>query len=132
MKLYKAIAQAVEKHSVERFMDIATKELQELKQFYPSGNGIEANFLVGHSDKDRLVFDVSYHHMNSNGYYVGYSNHLVIVVPSLLWDFEIRVTGKNKNNVKGCLCDVFNDALRQDVEWCWDSENSLVYFTLKQ
>jgi hypothetical protein len=61
---------------------------------------------------DKLVFRGSYHHMNDAGYYDGWTDHDVIVRPSLFHGFTLKITGRDRNEIKDYLYDIFDLALR--------------------
>jgi len=83
----------------------------------PSGSGIDSGTsLETSSTVNRLVFQADYHHMDDNGMYSGWSQHQVIVTPSLLHGFHIRVTGRDRNQVKDYIAETFHHALSHVVE----------------
>lgn len=83
----------------------------------PSGSGIDCGTHLGNeSTEKRLVFHFSFHHMHEDGFYDGWTEHKAIVTPSLVDDFNLRITGSNRNEIKDYLYDVFEQALRQEVE----------------
>lgn len=91
---------------------------QLVKDWMPSGSGIDnGTTLDPDSTPDRLVFNTSYHHMDEGGGYAGWTEHQVIVTPSLSSGFELRITGKDRNQIKDYLYDVFDAALRQMIVW---------------
>jgi hypothetical protein len=55
--------------------------------------------------------------MNENGFWDGYTDHTIIVKPSLQFDFTLRITGPNRNDVKEYLAQTFDYALRKDVTY---------------
>ena len=67
------------------------------------------------SKPNRLVFTASYHHMNDGGMYDGWTDHNIIVTPDLSFGFDLRITGRDRNQIKDYLGDTFTEALRQDV-----------------
>lgn len=91
---------------------------QLVKDCMPSGSGIDCGTKLdlNASDSDTLVFDVDYHHMNDGGYYDGWTHHRVIVTPSLMFGFELRITGKDRRNIKEYLHEVYECALSQILE----------------
>lgn len=98
------------KHS-ERIVEL-------VREHMPSGSGFDAgttfSFEASHANK--LVFVTSYHHMNSDGFYDGWSEHFVVVTPSL-WDgFDLRITGKNRGGIKDYIHDMFSTALKHDID----------------
>jgi hypothetical protein len=83
----------------------------------PSGSGIDCGTTL---DRDRcteskLVFLLAYHHMNENGMYDGWTEHTVIVTPSFN-GIDIRITGRDRNQIKDYLHDVFHHTLT-DTAW---------------
>jgi len=83
----------------------------------PRGSGIDQypTLDLDESTEERLVFHFGYHHMNENGFYDGWTEHILIVRPSLQFDIVLRITGKDRNRVKDCLYDAFDIALRVEV-----------------
>jgi hypothetical protein len=93
--------------------------LQKLiKQYLPSGSGFDAGtgLDICESNPQRLVFTTAFHHMNDAGYYVGWTEHKVIITPSLAFGFDIRITGRDKNDIKNYINECFYSALRTEVE----------------
>lgn len=83
----------------------------------PSGSGIDRGTIIDRerSRPDRIVLVCSFHHMNEHGYYDGWTDHEVIVRPSLAWGFTLRVTGRDRNGIKDYLHDVYMHALREEA-----------------
>lgn len=88
-----------------------------VKEFLPSGSGFDSgtNFDALNSSSERLVFHTSFHHMDESGGYDGYSEHSVIVTPSLAFGFHLRVTGRDKRQIKEYIGEVFHSALSNEV-----------------
>jgi hypothetical protein len=97
-----------EKHG-ERIADL----LDEM----PSGSGIDCGTKIDldASTAEKLVFDVAYHHMNDGGYYDGWTQHTVIVTPSLAFGFTLRITGRDRNGIKEYIAEMFSTVLNEDV-----------------
>lgn len=66
-------------------------------------------------DCNKLVFHTSFHHMNDAGMYDGWTNHLVTVTPSLAHGFYLRVSGRDRNEIKGFIADAFHQALATEL-----------------
>ena len=83
----------------------------------PTGSGIDSGTTIDldTSTGEKLVFDFSYHHMHDSGMYDGWTEHRAIVTPSLLSGFDIRITGRDRNQIKDYLHDVFCNALTEMV-----------------
>jgi hypothetical protein len=88
-----------------------------VKEHLPSGSGFDSGTKldVERSGEERLVFSTSFHHMNEGGYYDGWSEHEVIVTPSLALGFNLRITGRDRNEIKDYMHQAFNAALSTDV-----------------
>lgn len=86
--------------------------------YMPSGSGIDNGTKIDwdRSKPERIVFNTSYHHMNDGGYYDGWTDHNVIVMPSLIHGMSIRITGRDRNLVKDYLHGCFDYALSQIVD----------------
>lgn len=91
------------------------KNLEELvKDTAPSGSGIDCGTTINieESKPDKLVFDFSYQH----GYYNGWTQHSCIVRPCLSFGMTIKITGRDRNQIKDYLYDVYNTWLNSEVE----------------
>jgi len=55
--------------------------------------------------------------MNENGYYDGWTAHTVTVTPSLARAFNLRISGRNRNDIKEMMYQDFDYALRVDVTY---------------
>ncbi len=89
------------------------------RDFMPSGSGIDCGTKL---DVDaslrqmgKLVFTLSFHHMNENGMYDGWTEHKAIVSPSLTSDFDLKVTGRDRNGIKEYLAETLDFALRREI-----------------
>lgn len=89
----------------------AEDKITEMLQLLPSGSGLDAGvqFNWNESKPNRLVFSFGYHHM-SEGSYTGWTKHKLIITPSFVNAFDMRITGRDKNNVKDYLYQVFEAA----------------------
>ena len=101
---------------IDMILDVKCK-LASLENMLPSGSGFDAGTLIsrGESLPNRLVLCTSYHHMNDGGMYDGWSDHDVIVKPDLQHGIDIRVTGRNRNETKGYIAELFGDVLRSNL-----------------
>jgi len=87
--------------------------LEDLASRLPSGSGFDAGTTIDteRSKTDRIVLATSFHHMDEHGCYEGWSEHEIIVTPSLTSGFDLRVTGRNRNDIKEYIGEVFHSAL---------------------
>jgi len=85
-----------------------------LKNHLPHGSGIDAEVTLDDSSHaEKIVICFEYHHMNDGGFYDGWTEHTVIVTPSLVNGFSMQITGMDRNQVKDYLYEVFDCSLRQ-------------------
>lgn len=120
--LYSAIASIVDAYhrSVEtkntEWIDRHKDTVCELvKNEMPSGSGFDSGTTLDldRSTGERLVFATSFHHMDEHGGYDGWTDHEVIVTASLLHAaVRLRITGRNRNDIKEYIHQVFADALQ--------------------
>ena len=91
--------------------------IRELCKHLPSGSGIDSGckLLLDASTPERLVFQCDFHHMDEHGHYCGWTEHQVVVTPTLQDKFRLRITGRNHNEVKDYLHEVVYFALRELV-----------------
>jgi hypothetical protein len=90
-----------------------------VKEQMPSGSGIDdgVKLDLDKSTSEKLVFTTSFHHMNGTGYYVGcWTDHTITVTASLIFGINIRISGRNRNDIKDYLHDVFHEALTKEIE----------------
>lgn len=95
------------------------------EEFLPSGSGIDngTKFDFENSKPDKLVLTFGYHHMNEGGYYDGWTDHSIAIRPSLAHAFNTMISGRDRNQIKDYLYDVYQEALcaliYQDEEGDW-------------
>ena len=90
----------------------------EVRNHFPSGSGWDCGtkFDASTSTSERLVFFGAFHHMDEHGGYAGWTDHTIIVTPSLAFGYKLRITGRNRNGVKEHLEALFDCALGEEVE----------------
>ena len=102
------------------WLDRHTDTIEALvKQHLPHGSGFDCGTKIDldASHADKLVFTTEFHHMNENGYYDGWTEHTVTVNPSLQRDFNLRISGRNRNDIKEMMYQDFDYLLRTDVAY---------------
>ena len=82
------------------------------KQLLPTGSGFDCGTRIEEDSCDlkKVVLSTSFHHMNDHGLYNGWSGHKVIVTPTFN-DFDLKVTGRNLNNIKEDIGEIFANCL---------------------
>lgn len=115
--LCQARQNCVEKNNDEWERRHAARIESLVKSCMPSGSGFDSGTKIDLvlSDGERLVFDTSFHHMNDNGMYDGWTDHRVIVSASLLHGFRLSISGRNRNEIKEYIHEMFEIALSQPV-----------------
>lgn len=89
--------------------------LQALLDELPSGSGWDMGTKLLRSKNDRIVLYGSFHHMNEGGMYDGWTDHEVHVTANLAYGFELRITGRDRNDIKDYIHDLFHEALSMPV-----------------
>jgi hypothetical protein len=86
-------------------------------EYLPSGSGWDLGTTIDldRSSEDCLIFQGQYHHMNSDGFYDGWTRHEIWVRPRFE-GFNIRITGRNRADIKEYLHELFDVALRQALD----------------
>ena len=85
---------------------------------FPSGSGFDSGTKldIDNAHPNRYTFRVDFHHMNDGGYYDGWTEHMVIVTPDMQFDFDARVTGRNRNQIKDYIGETFHQLLNSEVQ----------------
>ena len=80
-----------------------------MKAQAPRGSGFDAGTTldIDASNATKLVFITSFHHMDEHGGYDGWTEHKVVVTPAF-YDFDTRVTGRDRNRIKEYIGEVFH------------------------
>ena|SRR3990172_968558 len=89
--------------------------LHELEKQLPSGSGIDAGTKIDleKSTPEKVVLHTSYHHMNDGGFYDGWTDHTVTVTASLAYKVQLKISGRNRREIKDYLYEVFQSTLLQ-------------------
>jgi len=84
---------------------------EAVRDYLPSGSGFDngTKFNWEKSTKNKLVLITAFHHMDENGGYDGWTEHEVIITPDLMFGFNVKVTGKNRNDIKDYIHSCFAD-----------------------
>lgn len=88
-----------------------------VREHLPHGSGVDDGVHIDwkRSGPDRLVLLTSFHHMDEYGRYDGWTDHTIKVTPSLAHEINLVVTGRNRNDIKDYLGELFYDALTEEV-----------------
>lgn len=123
MSWVKFIAQSVQRYSHFKTVGDAERALRVWNALYsyvgreaPSGSGLDAGtFLCEESRGNVLVFCTSFHHMDEHGGYDGWTEHKVVVKPAF-YGIDIRITGRDRNQIKDYLGDLFHGWLTAEKD----------------
>ena len=102
MPLYQAIANIVSWTTpTEKFEDVKQLRIRKFEYQLPHGSGFDSGCKINlnRSTPDKVVIDFSYHHMDSMGGYIGWTNHELIIEPSLVHGFVMDITSGNYDDL---------------------------------
>ena len=126
MKIYQKIAhllQAIRNCNESCNVEWLEKHQETLdaiaRHCLPRGSGFDAGTTIDEeSTPQRIILHTSFHHLDENGFYCGWSDHDVIVSPCLMFDFQTRITGRDKRDIKDYIQSEFNYRLNEDFNEC--------------
>jgi len=85
--------------------------IKNLLNDLPSGSGLDNGvcFKLHLSQPNKLIFTFGFHFLNENGYYAGWEQYRLTCTPTFdsYRNFKILITGKNRNQIKDYLYDLF-------------------------
>jgi hypothetical protein len=96
--------------------------LDALESFLPSGSGINIGTKLDRdkSTSEKLVFSFSFHHMDERGGYDGWTDHVLTIRPSLQFGIDIRISGRDRNQIKDYLYETYGYAFTSLV---WQTDD---------
>lgn len=76
----------------------------------PSGSGIDAGVKFDwiNSKPGKLIFTFGFHFMDDNGYYDGWGDFVLVVVPTF-GHFDLLLKGRDRRNIKEYLYELFDN-----------------------
>lgn len=98
--------------------ELKTKKIYELNKLaesvLPSGSGFDSgtNINWDKSNKNKIVFNTAFHHMNDAGYYDNWTYHQITY---FIKEQKIKISGRNKNLIKEYIEDTFYFILKQPI-----------------
>lgn len=112
-EFYSKLAQTIQWYmdTNAEYKGMVEDKINELEKRLPYGSGFDAGSSVDlrKSTGQRIIIDTSFHHMDENGYYDGWTYHQVIITPCLMYGYQLRVTGRNRNSIKEYIFDQFTN-----------------------
>lgn len=124
MKLYQVLAQTcqawkncVASGNVEWEGKHCAKVCDLVGRYLPSGSGFDTGTKIDLHEcgSDKLVLQTSFHHTNEMGMYVGWTEHTITVTPSFI-GLNVKVSGRNRNEIKDYIADHFSDCLETEID----------------
>ena len=84
----------------------------------PSGSGFDNGTKIdfNQSNSKCLLFFTSFHHMNENGYYTEWTEHYISIKPDLVFDIDIKISGRDENQIKDYIHDTFSYWLNSEIK----------------
>ena len=124
--LYSELASTVDamhrcEEKPEQYGEWASKHADAINtlvhKYMPSGSGFDCGTQLDciESHAEKLVFTTSFHHMNDGGYYDGWTEHTITVTPSFIGGFNLRISGRNRNDIKDYIHETFSQALKTEL-----------------
>ena len=117
MKIYQAIAQKLaidDTDSVKCIID----------DHFPNGSGFDVGSLFDFekSHKNKLIIRIPYHCMDEHGYYDIWVFPELIITPSLMHEYNMRINwkgyrGKYKNSLNDYIYDSFSYILDKEIDY---------------
>lgn len=106
-----------------RWRDLTKQSIDAIMQTAPSGSGFDnGTHLIPRGALEdyptKLKFQTSFHHMHESGMYDGWTEHIVIVKADMHFGFRLIIGGRNRNEIKDYIHEVFE---------CWLSEKVFEY-----
>ena len=95
-----------------------TEELERIaREELPSGSGIDNGTTIDleASTADKIVLHTGFHHMGEHGMYDGWSEHRIVVRASLTGLIDLTIGGRDRNQIKDYLHDMFHHYLTNKV-----------------
>lgn len=132
MKTYKKIAITLEAiENCDKSGNDAARRghdavLAQIENELPSGSGFDCGTRINRekSTPSRIVLDTDFHHMDSNGYYCGWSSLTVTVTASMVNEFDLHINchgSKRAQSDINYFYDVFDGAMTRvtSAKWKW-------------
>lgn len=107
-RLIQARINCIESENVE-WIDKHDESIDKIMETAPSGSGFDNGTKLSFqkSTGKKLVFYTSFHHMDENGFYDGWTEHEITVRPCLQFGFDLRIGGQNRNDIKDYISETF-------------------------
>ena len=125
MQVYRHLAQCLQavinceqSNNTEWAQKHKAEIVRTVVNYLPSGSGFDkgCSLDLDKSTPESLVINTSFHHMDDNGYYSGWTEHTIRVKPSLAFGFLLSISGRDVNEIKAHIEQTFDMALTQEIK----------------
>lgn len=90
------------------------------RELLPSGSGIDHGTTIERDAKPgSFVLCCDFHHMSEHGYYDGWTSHRITISPAFD-GIDVKVSGRNRNDIKDYLTETFQYLLTRPARWSED------------
>lgn len=102
----------------DSFLSECENRIDKLEKMLPSGSGIDCGCKIDHKNSGikKVVITFDYHFMNEDGYYDGWGSFKLTVLPRLDGNIDMKISGKDRNQVKDYFYDLFDTELNCLIE----------------
>lgn len=99
--------------SPDNARDAADSADEFVREFLPRGAGFDNGTAIDweRSKPNRIVFETAFHHMDEFGGYDGWTDHRVTIVPDFVHDYDMKINGRDRNEIKDYIADTFRSCL---------------------
>ena len=103
------------KHENHEWVSRHEETLSGYNSELPSGSGFDLGCAIDidRSTSKAIYINTSYHHMNQDGFYTCWTDHVIKVVPEFS-GFDFKISGPNRNSIKEYIEDVFYADLSEE------------------
>lgn len=111
------IDNCIRSNNVEWRAKAEARRSQIVRDFLPNGSGIDSGSKIETISDERIVISCSFHHMDENGYYDGWTDHKITIRSGFYLGFVITVSGRDRNEIKDYLAETYRAALGTRILW---------------
>ena len=125
MKVYQKMARLVDWNPTGGYIISKNEQMEDLvKNYLPSGSGFDGDISIDERSTDeKIIIRVEYHHMDTNGFYDGWSTFKVIITASMAYNYCMQVKGESvvrkyfyHVGFDDFVISVFRDCLDKEME----------------
>jgi hypothetical protein len=132
MRVYQAIARALQARATciqsgkEEMAEMWEERLRKLTDYLPHGSGFDRgeSIDIETSEPEKIIINGEYHVMNESGWYDGHAIYRIIITPSLVNEFDLKLIGSSSwpgrrayEGLKDYVLEVYHEALENEITW---------------